>query len=96
MQADTPAASAPTAAAPSLPQRIREVSLRPTDAGYPPELSAKGVQGTIELRVRLGADGSPTEVSLHASSRSPERDQAAVAVARGLLHHDLHPAGQGR
>jgi TonB family protein len=91
MAAEEPTASTPSVAS-NKPLRVREVSLRPTDEGYPPELVAKGVQGTTELRLKLGADGSPIDVVVQSTSRSPALDQAAIAVARGLTFKSKDPA----
>jgi TonB family protein len=88
---DEPAASTPSAAA-TPPVKVREVSLRPTDEGYPPELAAKGVQGTVELLLKLAADGSPRDIVVQASSRSADLDQAAIAVAKGLTFKTKDPA----
>jgi protein TonB len=84
--------TAAQSAAGAIPAKVRAVSLRPTDEGYPPELAAKGVQGTAELLLKLGADGNPTEVSVQSTSRSKELDQAAMAVARGLSFKAKDPA----
>jgi TonB family protein len=90
--AEEPAASTPLTSAAVLPVKVRAVSLRPTDEGYPPELAAKGVQGTAELLLKLGADGNPTDIAVQSSSRSPELDQAAIAVAKGLSFKAKDPA----
>jgi len=85
-------ASAPAAsAAMTMPVQARKVSLRPTDEGYPPELAARGVQGTAELLLKLGLDGSAAEVVVQSSSRSKELDQAAIAVAKGLSFKPKDP-----
>jgi TonB family protein len=89
--ADEPMASARPIAA-DTPLRVREVSLRPTDEGYPSELAAKGVQGTTELVLKLGADGNPSDIVVQSTSRSPSLDQAAIAVARGLTFKSKDPA----
>nr|BCU00191.1 hypothetical protein [uncultured bacterium] len=81
--AEEQAASAPAAAEPKL-VKVRAVSLRPTDPGYPPELANGGVQGTTELLIRINTEGVPTDVSVRASSRSQALDQAAIAVGKDL------------
>ena len=90
--AQEPAASAPMSPAAVPPVKVRAVSLRPTDEGYPPELAAKGAQGTTELLLKLGADGSPTDIAVQSSSRSPELDRAAIAVAKGLSFKARDPS----
>jgi len=90
--AEEPAASSPSASLANPPIQVRAVSLRPSDEGYPPELAAKGVQGTTELLITLAPDGSPREVVVQSSSRSPELDRAAVAVAKGLGFKSKDPA----
>jgi TonB family protein len=89
--AEEPAASTPQVAT-APPVKVRAVSLRPTDEGYPPELVAKGVQGTAELLLRLAADGSPKEIVVQSTSRSAELDQAAIAVAKALTFKTKDPA----
>jgi TonB family protein len=89
--ADEPAAPAP-ALATAAPVRVREVSLRPTDEGYPPELAVKGVQGTAELLLKLAPDGSPIDIVVQSTSRSLALDQAAIAVAKGLTFKSKDPA----
>ena len=89
--AQEPAASSPSVPA-GPPVQVRAVSLRPADEGYPPELAAKGAQGTTVLLLTLGGDGSPEQVTVQSSSRSPELDQAAIAVAKGLSFKAKDPA----
>ena len=94
--AEPPAAAstpAPTPTpTPASPAQGRAISLRPADEGYPPELAAQGAQGTTVLLLTLGADGSPEQVTVQSSSRSPELDQAAIAVAKGLSFKAKDPA----
>jgi protein TonB len=90
--AEEPAASAPHSSPSAPPVTVRAVSLRPADEGYPPELAAKGIQGTAELLLKLGPDGSPTDVTVQSSSRSPDLDQPAIAVAKGLSFKAKDPA----
>lgn len=89
--AQEPAASSPSVPA-GPPVQVRAVSLRPADEGYPPELAAKGAQGTTVLLLTLRGDGSPEQVTVQSSSRSPELDQAAIAVAKGLSFKAKDPA----
>lgn len=91
VSAEEPSAAA-SMPAPASPAQVRAISLRPADEGYPPELAAKGAQGTTVLLLTLGAGGTPTEVTVQSSSRSAELDQAAIAVARGLSFKAKDPA----
>ncbi|MGM9490666.1 energy transducer TonB [Ideonella sp. YS5] len=93
--AEEPTAPTPPAAT-VMPVKVREVSLRPSDEGYPPELVAKGVQGTAELLLTLASDGSPKEIVVQSSSRSAALDQAAIAVAKGLTFKSKDPANPVR
>ena len=79
----TPAAPAASAAAPAV-VRVRAVSIRPADPVYPEALDRRGVQGVVEVLAELGPDGYPTAVSVAKTSRSPELDQAGLAVVRDL------------
>jgi TonB family protein len=93
--AEEPAASAPvpaSAPAASKPVKIRAVSLRPADPGYPAELAGNGVQGTTDVLINVSADGTPTDVSVQSTSRSAELDRAAVVVAKGLKFTVKDPA----
>jgi TonB family protein len=85
-------ADSPPPGATVKPVKVREVSLRPSDEGYPPELAAKGVQGTAELLLKLAPDGSPSDIVVQSTSRSPALDQAAIAVAKGLTFKTRDPA----
>lgn len=54
-----------------------------TDA-YPPALSGRGLQGTIELQATVPPDGVARHVVVTRSSGSPELDAAAVARVQAL------------
>jgi protein TonB len=79
-----PAASAASAPAAGRVAKLRAQSLRPGGTVYPVELAGQGVQGTADVFVKIAPDGTPAEVSLHASSRSPALDELALAFVRGL------------
>lgn len=49
---------------------------------YPPFARRLGEQGTVLLRARVRADGTPDEVSIHRSSGSAHLDQAALKAVR--------------
>jgi protein TonB len=59
-------------------QRIQE-SLR-----YPPVARRRGVTGTVQLEIAIGADGAIAGVSVIASSSHEILDRAAVDAARSL------------
>lgn len=87
--AQPPAAAEPAASAASAPAaarvaKLRAQSLRPGGTAYPVELAGQGVQGTADVFVKIAPDGTPAEVSLQASSRSPALDELALAFVRGL------------
>ncbi len=50
---------------------------------YPPELACMGVGGTSTLRVVIGVDGKPSEVTPVNSSGNPQLDQLARAAVQG-------------
>ncbi len=50
---------------------------------YPPSAVRSREEGTVMLRVDVGADGTPTDVSVETSSRSRDLDRAAVTAVRG-------------
>lgn len=70
----------------SKPAKISAIFIYPTDARYPSALWNAGVQGDVELRVELEAEGIPPKVMLMSSSRSPELDQIAVGIGRELKY----------
>lgn len=49
---------------------------------YPAAAARSGVEGTVRVRVEVGADGKPTDVSIAQSSRSRDLDRAALAAVR--------------
>lgn len=77
---------------PNKPLRINAIYIFPTDARYPKDLWSAGVQGDVELRVKLGADGVPIDVALESSSRSRELDQLAMSMGRNLKYKLKDPA----
>ena len=49
---------------------------------YPADALARGVEGLVLLRVRIGADGSVEEVTLQQSSGTPSLDESALSTVR--------------
>jgi TonB family protein len=54
----------------------------PSEPPYPPSLKARGVEGVVTVRVKIGADGQVEDVGVVRGSGYPEFDSAAVAAAR--------------
>lgn len=46
---------------------------------YPPELLARRIQATVVLRLKIAADGTVAEATVHRTSGFPAMDQAALA-----------------
>jgi TonB family protein len=63
----------------------------PRDAAYPAGLAARGVQGRVVVRVKVGADGKALDASVAESSRSRELDKAALALARSYPYAPAKP-----
>jgi TonB family protein len=91
---EAPAVPAPAASAPAMQPlaRTRTVSLRPADPSYPEALHSKGVQGLVEVRATLGADGKPTDLVVLNSSRSQALDDAGLALVKRLQFAIKAPA----
>jgi TonB family protein len=70
----------------SEPIKAPAISLRPTDAPYPKELSSAGVQGTVEVLAIFDADGKPVSASVVQTSRSEKLDLAAIALVKSLTY----------
>ncbi len=60
---------------------------------YPPSAKFRGYQGTTELRVQVGADGSATQVLISRSSGHADLDEAARDVVKKRWR--FVPAKQG-
>lgn len=45
---------------------------------YPPELLVDGIEGSVQLLVRVGTNGTPVSVSVHRSSGFRQMDRSAV------------------
>ena len=73
-----PERAAPPAAAAELPAR----PIDPQQPAYPPAALRAGDEGTVLLRVEVGADGKPTDVQVAGRSGSRELDRAAERAVR--------------
>ncbi|MBB5863273.1 energy transducer TonB [Xanthomonas sp. 3058] len=69
-------ATAPAAA----PTELAAVKTPPPD--YSPQLACAGIGGTTVLRVVIGTEGTPTDVSVTQSSGQPVLDEAAQTRVR--------------
>jgi protein TonB len=49
---------------------------------YPPDALARGIEGLVLLRVRIGADGSVEEAAIEQSSGTPSLDESALSTVR--------------
>lgn len=87
----SPAAAAAAQAAPLLqgPPRFRRPPAPPV---YPERARERGEEGTVGLRLLIGADGATREVRVHHSSGNRLLDEAALAAAR---RWEVEPASIG-
>ena len=49
---------------------------------YPADALARGIEGLVLLRVRIGADGTVQEAAVHQSSGTPSLDESALSTVR--------------
>ena len=49
---------------------------------YPADALARGIEGLVLLRVRIGADGSVEEAAIDQSSGTPSLDESALSTVR--------------
>ncbi len=68
---------------PAAPRRLAPDHASCARAPHPPLLRERGIEGRVQLRVHVGADGHAREVQLVASSGYRLFDEAALAQARG-------------
>ena len=87
--APTPSATPPTRIETKLPPPVngrRPALLRQKSAAvYPAAAWAKGVEGDVNLKLLVGADGTVSDVQVVSSSGVIDLDQAAVTAARAYL-----------
>ena len=69
--------------APSFAQLTADVFPAPP---YPHQASARRITGTVTLRIRVDASGSPVEVLVENSSGSSILDQAALKFVKARWH----------
>ncbi|MGA7700245.1 MAG: energy transducer TonB [Thermoguttaceae bacterium] len=55
---------------------------------YPADALARGVEGLVLLRVRIGADGSVQEATIDRSSGTPSLDESALSTVRHRWHFE--------
>jgi protein TonB len=55
---------------------------------YPADALARGVEGLVLLRVRIGADGSVEEAAIDQSSGTPSLDESALSTVRHRWHFE--------
>lgn len=86
-----PAPPVPPAEAPfvSGPPRFRRP---PAPPDYPAQARDRGEEGTVGLRLLIGADGATREVRVHRSSGNRLFDEAALVAAR---RWEIEPPGVG-
>jgi len=104
MPAPVPEAPVPTAPATPAPA-APGVALAPGEVPvpipgqtpapeYPPAAMRNGAQGTVLVRVEVGADGVPTAVDVAQRSGSRDLDRAAVAAVRQWRFQPAQRNGQ--
>jgi vitamin B12 transporter len=84
----TPAAE-PAAPAPAAPQLVPPDLLEASEAVYPPEARAQGIQGTVLLQLAIGADGVVTEATVLEPAGHGFDEAAQVAALRFLFRPAL-------
>ncbi len=104
MPTPVPEAAAPTPPEPTAPA-APGVTLAPGDVPvpipgqtpapeYPPAAMRSGDQGTVLVRVEVGADGVPTSVEVAQRSGSRDLDRAAVNAVRQWRFQPAQRDGQ--
>jgi protein TonB len=97
---DSPAAGLPEAEGPPAPPvqpgpiLVSHPGFRrpPVPPSYPPQAIARGIEGTVLVRVLIGPDGETIEVRVHRSSGAVLLDRAALAAVQGW---EFRPATVG-
>jgi TonB family protein len=72
------------------------VQIITTQPPYPPGARESGVQGTVRLRVRVGADGCPREVKIARSSGRADFDNISLATVKREWHFRAARAAAGK
>ena len=67
---------------PAAPTERAAQPIDPQQPAYPPAALRAGEEGTVVLRVEVGADGKPTDVQVADRSGSRELDRAAERAVR--------------
>jgi len=75
------AADTPDAAPARAPTEVAAVKTPPPQ--YPVELACTGVGGTTTLKVVVGPQGVPTDITQLSGSGNPQLDEQAIAAVRG-------------
>lgn len=61
---------------------------------YPPQCRRLGIEGTVRVKVLVGSDGRPRDVTLDRSSGEPRLDQAALDAVRRWRFEPARRDGQ--
>lgn len=69
-------------------------ALRTPPPEYPEALACNGVGGTVQLRIRIEADGSVGQVQVQQGSGNAQLDAAAQAAVRGWTFKPAMQAGR--
>lgn len=77
-----PPGTAAPGAAPRATVPPRPIASQSPPPRYPPQALRRGESGTVLVRVRVGADGTPEDVSIADSSGSRLLDRAALEAVR--------------
>jgi protein TonB len=77
-----PPSTARASAEPVAPQRVAADHSACVRAPHPAALRERGIEGRVQLRVQVGADGRARQVQLQGSSGWRLFDEAALAQAR--------------
>jgi protein TonB len=91
LPSESPVSTAPASRERPTPERTRPsvpadrvaAPIQQPAPEYPAAALRAGEQGTVVLRVDVGADGKPTDVQVAERSRSRELDRAAQQAVRG-------------
>jgi protein TonB len=76
------------------PPDFRAAYLRNPPPAYPAAARRNGEEGTVTLRVLVGTEGAPREVTLERSSGSPVLDAAALATVKNWRFSPARKGGE--